>query len=91
MGVVFGFIGAFITKFTIHVRVIEPTFVFAICFAAYLTAECLDLSAILAIVFCAFTMMSYVEHNMSTKSHTTVKERDSRVLWIGHSPHLVRA
>ena len=26
-----------------------------------------------AIVFCAFTMMSYVEHNISGKSHTTVK------------------
>lgn len=73
MGILFGFFGAYITKYTIHVRIIEPTFVFVVCYMAYLTAECLDLSAILAIVFCAFTMMSYVEHNISGKSHTTVK------------------
>lgn len=73
LGIVFGFFGAYITKYTIHVRIIEPTFVFVVCYMAYLTAECIDLSAILAIVFCAFTMMSYVEHNISGKSHTTVK------------------
>ena len=47
LGILFGYIGAFITKYTIHVRIIEPTFVFVICFCSYLTAECLDLSAIL--------------------------------------------
>ncbi|CBY43581.1 unnamed protein product, partial [Oikopleura dioica] len=40
MGIVFGFFGAFITKYTIHVRIIEPTFVFIVCYIAYLTAEC---------------------------------------------------
>jgi len=73
LGIIFGFVGAYITKYTIHVRIIEPTFVFVVCYASYLTAEFMDLSAILAIVFCAFTMMSYVEHNISGKSHTTVK------------------
>jgi len=73
MGIVFGFFGAFITKYTIHVRIIEPTFVFIVCYIAYLTAECVDFSAILSIVFCGFTMISYVEHNISGKSHTTVK------------------
>ena len=47
LGILFGYVGAFITKYTIHVRIIEPTFVFVICFCSYLTAECLDLSAIL--------------------------------------------
>lgn len=73
LGVIYGFLGAFITKYTVNARIIEPTFVFTICFMAYLTAECFGLSAILAIVFCAFTMNSYVEHNISAKSHTTVK------------------
>lgn len=54
-------------------RIIEPTFVFIVCYIAYLTAECVDFSAILSIVFCGFTMISYVEHNISGKSHTTVK------------------
>ena len=73
LGIIYGFLGAFITKYTVNARIIEPTFVFTICFMAYLTAECFGLSAILAIVFCAFTMNSYVEHNISVKSHTTVK------------------
>ena len=66
LGIMFGFIGAYITKwvkgrhddvmmtsfsyifrYTIHVRIIEPTFVFVVCYSAYLTAECVDLSAIL--------------------------------------------
>ena len=36
-----------ISRYTIHVRIIEPTFVFVVCYMAYLTAECIDLSAIL--------------------------------------------
>ena len=36
-----------IFRYTIHVRIIEPTFVFVVCYSAYLTAECVDLSAIL--------------------------------------------
>ena len=47
MGVLFGLIGSFITKYTIHVRMIEPTFVFATCFVSYLTAECFGFSSIL--------------------------------------------
>ena len=38
---------SYIFRYTIHVRIIEPTFVFVVCYSAYLTAECVDLSAIL--------------------------------------------
>ena len=50
LGIVFGYLGAFITKYTVNARIIEPTFVFTICFMAYLTAECFGLSAILGFV-----------------------------------------
>jgi NhaP-type Na+/H+ or K+/H+ antiporter len=37
-------------------------------------AEAVGLSAILAIVFCGFTMVTYAEHNISAKSHTVFKQ-----------------
>nr|XP_039256170.1 sodium/hydrogen exchanger 3-like isoform X3 [Styela clava] len=73
LGIIYGYFGSFITKYTVNNRVIEPTFVFVTCYLAYLTAEVFHLSGIIAIVFAGFIMNSYVEHNISPKSHTTVK------------------
>nr|XP_018666770.1 sodium/hydrogen exchanger 3-like isoform X2 [Ciona intestinalis] len=73
IGILFGYAGSFITKYTVHNRIVEPTFVFVVCYIAYLSAEIFHLSGIISIVFAAFTMSTYVEHNISTKSHTTVK------------------
>ncbi|XP_073454198.1 sodium/hydrogen exchanger 2-like [Aquarana catesbeiana] len=73
IGLVFGFVAALTTKFTEHIRVIEPLFVFLYSYLAYLTAEIFHLSGIMAIVTCAMTMKRYVEANISQKSYTTVK------------------
>jgi len=51
IGVLFGLFCAFITKYTAHVRVIEPIFVFLLAYLAYLTAEMFHLSGIMAYVF----------------------------------------
>lgn len=48
IGLVYGFFGSFITKYTINNRVIEPTFVFVTCYLSYLTAEIFHLSGIIA-------------------------------------------
>jgi sodium/hydrogen exchanger-like protein 3 len=48
IGVIYGFIGGFITKYTGHVQLIEPLFVFTLGYLAYLTAEMMHLSGILA-------------------------------------------
>ena len=48
IGVVYGLMGAFITKYTDHVRVLEPLFIFVLGYLAYLTAESMELSGILA-------------------------------------------
>ena len=48
IGLLFGAATAFITKYTDHVRVIEPIFVFVMSYLAYLTAEIFHLSGILA-------------------------------------------
>ncbi|XP_064639764.1 Na(+)/H(+) exchanger beta-like isoform X2 [Lineus longissimus] len=73
IGVLFGFFTGLITKYTDHVRVIEPIFVFVMAYLAYLTAELFHLSGIMAAVFCGITMKQYVEANVTNKSQTTIK------------------
>lgn len=48
VGVVFAFLLSLVTRFTKHVRIIEPGFVFVLSYLSYLTSEMLSLSAILA-------------------------------------------
>ncbi|XP_038603719.1 sodium/hydrogen exchanger 2-like [Tachyglossus aculeatus] len=73
VGLLFGVTAAFTTRFTEPIRVIEPLFVFLYSYLSYLTAEMFHLSGIVAIISCAMSMKSYVEANISQKSHTTVK------------------
>ncbi|CAL4060124.1 unnamed protein product, partial [Meganyctiphanes norvegica] len=73
IGIIWGFLTAFITRFTNHVRVIEPIFVFVMSYLAYLNAEIFHLSGILAITFCGITMKNYVQQNISENSQTTIK------------------
>ncbi|BFF94515.1 sodium/hydrogen exchanger 3 [Drosophila madeirensis] len=73
IGVIWGFLTGLVTRFTDHVRVIEPIFIFVMAYLAYLNAEIFHMSGILAITFCGITMKNYVESNISQKSHTTVK------------------
>ncbi|XP_064081390.1 sodium/hydrogen exchanger 3-like isoform X2 [Macrobrachium nipponense] len=73
VGIIWGFLTAFVTRWTNHVRVIEPIFVFVMSYLAYLNAEIFHLSGILSITFCGITMKNYVEQNVSSKSHTTIK------------------
>ncbi|KAJ7313771.1 hypothetical protein JRQ81_005451 [Phrynocephalus forsythii] len=73
IGVAFAFLLSLVTRFTKHVRIIEPGFVFVISYLSYLTAEMLSLSAILAITFCGICCQKYVNANISEQSATTVR------------------
>ncbi|XP_003802056.1 sodium/hydrogen exchanger 3 isoform X3 [Otolemur garnettii] len=73
LGVAFAFLLSLVTRFTKHVRIIEPGFVFVISYLSYLTAEMLSLSAILAITFCGICCQKYVKANISEQSATTVR------------------
>ncbi|XP_078054396.1 sodium/hydrogen exchanger 3-like [Mustelus asterias] len=73
IGITFGFLMSLVTRFTKHVRVIEPGFVFVISYLSYLTAEMLSLSAILAIAFCGICCQKYVKANLCEQSITTVR------------------
>lgn len=48
IGLIFGVLTAFITKYTYHVPIVEPSLVLAMAYASYLTAEMLKLSPILS-------------------------------------------
>ncbi|KAI1899863.1 hypothetical protein AGOR_G00066150 [Albula goreensis] len=73
VGLLFGFVAAFTTRFTANVREIEPLFVFMFSYMAYLVAELFSISSIMAIVTCALTMKYYVEENVSQRSCTTIR------------------
>ncbi|KAK3730032.1 hypothetical protein QZH41_009540, partial [Actinostola sp. cb2023] len=73
MGFLWGLATGLVTKYTDHVRVIEPIFVLIMSYLAYLSAEIFHLSGIMSIITCAITMKPYVERNISRKSHTTLK------------------
>ncbi|XP_060113899.1 sodium/hydrogen exchanger 1 [Heteronotia binoei] len=73
VGVVYGITAAFTSRFTSHIRVIEPLFVFLYSYMAYLSAELFHLSGIMALIAAGVVMRPYVEANISHKSHTTIK------------------
>ncbi|XP_046759508.1 sodium/hydrogen exchanger 1 isoform X1 [Gallus gallus] len=73
VGVIYGLIAAFTSRFTSNIRVIEPLFVFLYSYMAYLSAEIFHLSGIMALIASGVVMRPYVEANISHKSHTTIK------------------
>ncbi|XP_049286859.1 sodium/hydrogen exchanger 2-like isoform X2 [Anopheles funestus] len=72
-GITWGFLAGLITRCTDKVRVVEPIFIFAMAYMAYLNAEIFHMSGILAITFCGLTVKNYVEQNVSEKSRTTIE------------------
>uniref|UniRef100_A0A8C5DYI1 Sodium/hydrogen exchanger n=1 Tax=Gouania willdenowi TaxID=441366 RepID=A0A8C5DYI1_GOUWI len=73
IGLIYGIVGAFTSRFTLHSRVIEPLFVFLYSYMAYLSAEVFHLSGIMSLIACGVAMRPYVEANISHKSYTTIK------------------
>ncbi|XP_069827643.1 sodium/hydrogen exchanger 1 [Dendropsophus ebraccatus] len=73
VGFVYGIIAAFTSRFTSHIRVIEPLFVFLYSYMAYMSAELFHLSGIMSLIASGVVMRPYVEANISHKSHTTIK------------------
>uniref|UniRef100_UPI00358E3F3D sodium/hydrogen exchanger 2-like n=1 Tax=Myxine glutinosa TaxID=7769 RepID=UPI00358E3F3D len=72
-GLICAFAGAFSSRFTKGLRVLEPLCIFTFGYLSYLLAEMLQLSTIMAVLSCITGMKQYVEANISTKSRMTVK------------------
>jgi len=73
IGLLFGYLGSFIFRVTFKYELIEPLLIFTICYVSYLVAEMMELSAILAIIFCAFVMMHRVDKRLSKDSHVVIR------------------
>ncbi|KAK3579214.1 hypothetical protein CHS0354_022759 [Potamilus streckersoni] len=73
IGILYGFFGGFITKYTKHVKVIEPLLIFVLGYLMYLTSEMIHLSGILALSFGGIVLRHYVESNVSKPTATTIK------------------
>jgi solute carrier family 9 (sodium/hydrogen exchanger), member 3 len=73
VGILFGIIACFTTKFTENTPVLEPLIILTYSYLSYLTAEIFSMSGILAITFCGMFMKQYVEYNISKKSNATIE------------------
>jgi NhaP-type Na+/H+ or K+/H+ antiporter len=73
IGIVFGFLTSFVTRFTNYARDIEIIYIFVMSYLSYLCADLVNWSGILALIFCAMIMKSYVNANISPKSLTSIK------------------
>ncbi|CAF3974040.1 unnamed protein product [Rotaria magnacalcarata] len=73
LGIIFGVIGCFTTKFTEHTPVLEPLIILVYAYLSYLTSEMLSVSGILALTFCGMVMKQYIPFNISKKSDATTE------------------
>lgn len=73
IGIIFGAIASFTTKFTEHTPILEPLIIIGFSYLSYLVAEMFSASSILAITFCGMFMKQYVEFNISKKSYSTTE------------------
>ena len=62
-----------VTRFTRHVRVVEPLVIFSSAYFAFLLAELFHWSGIISIIAYGITVKRYAFQNLSKKSYTTVK------------------
>nr|ABQ10588.1 sodium/proton exchanger 3 [Patiria pectinifera] len=72
IGFLVGILTAFLTKFTKHVRVVEPLAILGMAYFSYLLAELFHFSGIISIICCGLAQAEYAFDNISRKSSTTV-------------------
>ncbi|KAK6759364.1 hypothetical protein RB195_021136 [Necator americanus] len=72
IGLFFGFMSAFVTKFTKHVRVVEPVIMFGMAYMSYMGSELFHFSGIIGIIACGLFQTHYSCGNISNKSFISV-------------------
>ena len=73
IGIIWGYIAGFLSRFTKNATILEPIMIFAMGFLSYYTAEMFKLSAILSITAFGITCKNYSERNMSPNSSVNLK------------------
>jgi len=73
IGGVHAFFASVMTRFTKHVRVVEPLVILTTAYSAFLWAELFHWSGIISVIAYGVTAKHYAFQNLSQKSFTTVK------------------
>ncbi|CAI5448241.1 unnamed protein product [Caenorhabditis angaria] len=73
IGVIFTIVVSLATKYSFDVKIVAPVFIFVLPYMAYLTAEMVSLSSIIAIAVCGMLMKQYVKGNISPSAVNSVK------------------
>ncbi|EDV21920.1 uncharacterized protein TRIADDRAFT_2641, partial [Trichoplax adhaerens] len=73
IGLLYGMLAAFFTKYTRHVEILEPMLILVIAYMSYLTAEMLEWSGIMSIATCGLALKHYAESNITNGSLITLK------------------
>ena len=68
IGLVCGFIGAFLVKTTKHYSNLQPFLVYGMCFFAYTSCNLLSISSIFGVISCSFFIRPFADHNMTTSN-----------------------
>lgn len=72
IGLICGLLSAIVTKFTKHVRVVEPVMMFGMAYLAYMGSELFHFSGIIGIIACGLFQAHYSCGNISNKSFISV-------------------
>lgn len=73
IGLLWGIITSFITKYTRHISTLEPLIVLICAYLAYLTAELVHFSGIIALIACGIMQAEYSQLNITNQSYVTIK------------------
>ncbi|CAP22181.2 Protein CBR-NHX-3 [Caenorhabditis briggsae] len=73
IGIIFAIVTSLATKYTQEIKILAPVFIFLLPYMAYLTAEMVSLSSIIAIAVCGMLMKQYIKGNITEAATNSVK------------------
>ncbi|KAI6221429.1 Sodium/hydrogen exchanger [Aphelenchoides fujianensis] len=72
IGLVFGVLCSYVTKFTISARVVEPVITLGMAYLAYVCSELFHFSGIIGMISCGIVQAKFTFSNLSAKSNVSI-------------------
>uniref|UniRef100_A0AC34RT31 Sodium/hydrogen exchanger n=1 Tax=Panagrolaimus sp. JU765 TaxID=591449 RepID=A0AC34RT31_9BILA len=72
IGLIFGVFSTLITKYTNHVRVVEPVVCFGLAYLSYVSSELFHFSGIIGLISCGLFQTHFTMANLSGKSYISI-------------------
>ncbi|KAI6232258.1 Sodium/hydrogen exchanger [Aphelenchoides besseyi] len=72
IGLIFGVVCSFVTKFTISARVVEPVICLGMAYLAYVCSELFHFSGIIGMIACGIVQSKFMMSNLSAKSNVSI-------------------